>query len=103
MGRGRRVLPWVIAAVAVLLAAIALGVLVVSEASEPKLVAQLTPQGCPDPGSSRAVVKAVDLGLDPLIGNDRQGAIPVRYPARPRRPGGRSPRVRAFATSLGRC
>lgn len=50
-GRVRRILPWVIAAVAVLVAAIAIGVLIVNESSEPKPVAQLTPQGRPDQGS----------------------------------------------------
>jgi hypothetical protein len=50
-GRVRRILPWVIAAVAVLVAAIAIGVLVVNESSKPKPVAQLTPQGRPDQGS----------------------------------------------------
>ncbi|MBB2924089.1 hypothetical protein [Cellulomonas cellasea] len=50
-GRGRRALPWVVAAVAVLLGAVAIGLLVVDEASEPRPVAQLTPQGRPDPGS----------------------------------------------------
>jgi hypothetical protein len=46
-GRVRRILPWVITAVAVLVAAIAIGVLVVNESSEPKPVAQLTPQADP--------------------------------------------------------
>ena len=41
-GRLRRNLPWVIAAVAVLVAAIAIGFLVVDESSDPKPVAQLT-------------------------------------------------------------
>ncbi|GAA3212864.1 hypothetical protein [Microbacterium terregens] len=43
-GRFRGILPWVIAAVAVLVAAIAIGFLVVNVSSEPKPVAQLTPQ-----------------------------------------------------------
>jgi hypothetical protein len=42
--RARRIVPWVIAAVAVLVAAIAIGVLVVNESSEPRPVARLTPQ-----------------------------------------------------------
>ena len=50
-GRVRRILPWVIAAVAVLVAAIAIGVLAVNESSEPKPVAQLTPQADPDQGA----------------------------------------------------
>jgi len=50
-GRVRRILPWVIAAVAVLVAAIAIGVFVVNESSEPKPVAQLTPQDDPDQGA----------------------------------------------------
>jgi hypothetical protein len=41
----------VIAAVAVLVAAVAIGVLVVNESSEPKPVAQLTPQTDPDQGA----------------------------------------------------
>jgi hypothetical protein len=50
-GRVRRILPWVIAAVAVLVAAIAIGVLIVNESSEPRPVAQLTPQADPDQGA----------------------------------------------------
>ncbi|WP_104165287.1 hypothetical protein [Cryobacterium sp. N22] len=50
-GRVRRILPWVIAAVAVLVAAIATGVLVVNESSEPRPVAQLTAQSDPTPAA----------------------------------------------------
>ena len=50
-GRVRRILPWVIAAVAVLVAAIAVGVLAVNESSEPEPVAQLAPQADPDQGA----------------------------------------------------
>jgi hypothetical protein len=49
--RARRIVPWVIAAVAVLLAAIAIGVLVVNESSEPRPVARLTPQQTDPRGS----------------------------------------------------
>jgi len=48
--RRRRLLPWVIAAVAVLAAAIGIGVFVVDESNQPTPVAQLTPQG--QPGSA---------------------------------------------------
>lgn len=50
-GRVPRILPWVITAVAVLVAAIAIGALVANESSQPKPLAQLTPQGRPDQGS----------------------------------------------------
>jgi hypothetical protein len=43
--RRRRMLPWVIAAVAVLVTAIAIGVFVVEDSSQPQAVARLTPQG----------------------------------------------------------
>jgi hypothetical protein len=43
-GRLGRILPWVIAAIAVLVAAIAIGAFAVNEASKPKSVAQLAPQ-----------------------------------------------------------
>jgi hypothetical protein len=43
--RRRRMLPWVIAAVAVLVTAIAIGVFVVEDSSQPEAVARLTPQG----------------------------------------------------------
>ncbi|MGN8552491.1 UNVERIFIED_CONTAM: hypothetical protein OHV15_07895 [Microbacterium sp. SLM126] len=46
----RPVLPWVIAAIAVTVAAVAVGVLVASEASEPKPVAQLDAQSEPAQG-----------------------------------------------------
>ncbi|WP_163633315.1 hypothetical protein [Microbacterium sp. B35-04] len=45
--RRRRLLPWVIAAVAVLATAIGIGVFVVGESDQPEPVAQLTPQGQP--------------------------------------------------------
>ena len=45
--RRRRLLPWVIAAVVVLAAAIGIGVFVVDESNRPTPVAQLTPQGQP--------------------------------------------------------
>ncbi|WP_421742049.1 hypothetical protein [Cellulomonas sp.] len=50
-GRVRRILPWVIAAGAVLVAAVTIGVLAVNESSEPAPVAQLTPQADPDQGA----------------------------------------------------
>lgn len=49
-GRVRRMLPWVVAAVAVLAAAVAVGVLAVNGSSEPEAVAQLMPQSDPDQG-----------------------------------------------------
>jgi len=49
-GRVRRILPWAIAAVAVLVAAFTVGVLVVNESSEPRPVAQLAAQTNPTPG-----------------------------------------------------
>ena len=45
--RRRRLLPWVIVAVAVLVAAIGIVVFVVDESNQPEPVAQLTPQGRP--------------------------------------------------------
>lgn len=42
--RARRIVPWTITAIAVMVAAIAIGVLIVNESSEPQAVAQLTPQ-----------------------------------------------------------
>lgn len=50
-GRVPQILPWVVAAVAGLAATIAIGVLVVSEASELRPVAQLTPQPVATEGS----------------------------------------------------
>jgi hypothetical protein len=47
----RRILPWVIATVAVLVAAIAIGVLVVNESSEPRPVARLAAQAGPAQGA----------------------------------------------------
>jgi hypothetical protein len=45
--RRRRLLPWIIASVVVLAAAIGIGVFVVDEPNRPTPVAQLTPQGQP--------------------------------------------------------
>jgi len=50
-GRLRRILPWVIAALAVLVAAIAIGAVVVNQSSQPQSVAQLAPQ----PGSEGTI------------------------------------------------
>jgi hypothetical protein len=44
-GGVRRILPWTIAALAIVVAVVAIGTLVVNETSEPQPVAQLTPEG----------------------------------------------------------
>ncbi|WP_243076694.1 hypothetical protein [Microbacterium sp. SS28] len=49
--RRRRSLPWAIAAVGVLAAAIVVGVFVGEDSNQPEPVAQLTPQGSPGPAS----------------------------------------------------
>ena len=50
-GRVRRILPWVIAAVALLVAVIAVGVLAVNAVSAPRPVATLVAQADPTPGA----------------------------------------------------
>jgi hypothetical protein len=78
--RRRRMLPWGIAAVAVLVAAIGIGVSVVEESNEPQPVARLTPQG--QPGSASIPVDddvpvRYDLTVADFISYGSYGALQI--------------------------
>jgi hypothetical protein len=78
--RRRRMLPWGIAAVAVLVAAIGVGVSVVEESNEPQPVARLTPQG--QPGSASIPVDddvpvRYDLTVADFVSYGAYGALEI--------------------------
>lgn len=78
--RRRRMLPWGIAAVAVLVAAIGVGVSVIEESNEPQPVARLTPQG--QPGSASIPVDddvpvRYDLTVADFVSYGSYGALQI--------------------------
>ena len=84
--RRRHLLPWVVAAMAVLAAAIVITFVIVGQSNQPRPVAQLTPQGSPGNASIPAddeILVAYDLTVADFVSYGSYGPLQIWGTTRP--------------------